>query len=179
MRSLYLLLAVLVGVGLGVGVYTFWYARGYSYLTNDPRACANCHVMREYYDAWVKSTHHQAAVCNDCHAPHNFAGKYFTKAVNGYLHSFAFTSGRFPDNILITGRNERVTEGACRSCHGEITSAMTATHARGDVACIRCHFDVGHSAASFSPASARGEFPSVEANADRMPPEDQAHAAKP
>jgi len=71
MRLLYLLLGVLAGVAAGVGLYTFWYAKGYSYLTNDPRACANCHVMQEYYDAWIKSTHHQAAACNDCHAPHN------------------------------------------------------------------------------------------------------------
>ena len=41
--------AALAGVAAGVGGFTFVYARGASYLTNDPRACANCHVMNEQY----------------------------------------------------------------------------------------------------------------------------------
>ena len=36
--------AVLAGVAAGVGGFTFVYARGYSYLTNDPKACVNCHT---------------------------------------------------------------------------------------------------------------------------------------
>ena len=35
-----LLVATLVGVTAGIGGFTFVYARGYSYLTNDPAACA-------------------------------------------------------------------------------------------------------------------------------------------
>ena len=34
--------AVLVGLTIGIGGYTFVYAKGYSYLSNDPQACANC-----------------------------------------------------------------------------------------------------------------------------------------
>lgn len=45
-------MAVVVGLAAGLGAYTFVYARGYSYLTNDPSACGNCHVMREQYDGW-------------------------------------------------------------------------------------------------------------------------------
>ena len=37
--------AVMVGAFVGLGLFTFWYARGASYLTDDPRACINCHVM--------------------------------------------------------------------------------------------------------------------------------------
>ena len=51
-------------------------------------------------------------------------GKYTTKAINGFWHSFAFTTGRFPDNIQITPRNHRITEAACRSCHGDIVHAI-------------------------------------------------------
>jgi cytochrome c nitrite reductase small subunit len=76
-------------------------------------------------------------------------GKYAIKATDGFFHSLAFTSGHFPDNIQIKGYNERVTEGACRTCHAEITSAITGIHNRKDISCIRCHFNVGHSAASF------------------------------
>jgi cytochrome c nitrite reductase small subunit len=39
-------LAVLGGLIVGLGAYTFLYAKGYSYLTNNPEACTNCHVMR-------------------------------------------------------------------------------------------------------------------------------------
>ena len=42
-----LLAFVLLGAAAGLGAYTFVYARGWSCLTNDPRACANCHVMNE------------------------------------------------------------------------------------------------------------------------------------
>ena len=148
-----ILLGAWVGVAIGLGLYTFVYAKGYSYLTNDPRACANCHVMQEYYDAWLKSSHRSVAACNDCHTPHNFFGKYTTKAVNGYFHSFAFTSGRYPDDIYITPRNERVTEGACRSCHEEMVTSITMAHRSSDISCIRCHFNVGHSAASYAPGA--------------------------
>lgn len=41
--------ALLSGAVVGIGGFTFVYARGGAYLTNDPTACANCHVMREQY----------------------------------------------------------------------------------------------------------------------------------
>jgi cytochrome c nitrite reductase small subunit len=85
------------------------------------------------------------AACNDCHAPHAIVGKYVTKAVNGFWHSVAFTSGRFHEPIAITERNRRVTEGACRYCHDEIAHAIDTRPARGqEIECIRCHRSVGH-----------------------------------
>ena len=65
------MVAVVLGAALGLGAYTFAYARGWSYMTDDPRACANCHVMNEQYDGWTKSSHRSVAVCNDCHVPHD------------------------------------------------------------------------------------------------------------
>jgi cytochrome c nitrite reductase small subunit len=41
------LLAILIGALAGIGGYTFYYAKGLSYLSNDPRACVNCHIMRD------------------------------------------------------------------------------------------------------------------------------------
>src|SRR5207249_1317898 len=77
--SLMILAALLLGVAVGLGAYTFAYAKGYAYLTNDPQACTNCHVMQSQYDGWMKSSHHSAATCNDCHTPHNIIGKYAVK----------------------------------------------------------------------------------------------------
>lgn len=134
-----IVLALLAGALLGLGLFTFVYAKGGSYLTNDPAACANCHVMSQQYEAWLKSPHRRAAVCNDCHAPSGFAAKYFTKALNGFNHSLAFTTGRFPDNIQANARNKRITNEACLKCHEQMTHAIAA-----DGRCTTCHRDAGH-----------------------------------
>lgn len=140
-----MILGVGFGVAGGVGGYTFFYARGASYMTNDPAACANCHVMQDHLDAWQKSSHHAVAVCNDCHAPHNFVGKYYTKGLNGWNHSLAFTTGRFHEPIQITARNRTVTEQACRHCHQEIVQGIDWMHHEGqELSCIQCHGSAGH-----------------------------------
>ena len=147
MRSLLILPAVLIGVMAGLGLYTFVYAKGYSYLTNDPQACANCHIMRDHFDAWTRAIHRAVAVCNDCHTPARLFPKYVTKARNGFWHSFYFTTGRYPDPLRITDRNHRITESACRKCHAELTAAIDPAHTaagRGGLVCTTCHNDVGH-----------------------------------
>ena len=63
------IVAGVLGAALGLGAYTFAYARGWAYMTDDPQACNNCHVMNEQYDGWIKSSHRSVAVCNDCHVP--------------------------------------------------------------------------------------------------------------
>ncbi len=138
--------ALLVGVTLGLGLYTFAYAKGYSYFTNDPQACANCHIMQDHFDAWTRASHRAVAVCNDCHTPPGLVPKYLTKARNGFWHSFYFTTGRYPDPLRITARNHEVTELTCRKCHAGMTAAIDATHAGGGagISCTKCHNDVGH-----------------------------------
>lgn len=150
--------AIAIGVMAGIGGYTFVYAKGASYMTNDPAACANCHVMDGHHAAWQRSSHRAVAVCNDCHAPDNVVAKYIVKAENGWRHSVAFTTGRHPDPMRITPRNARVTEGACRNCHAGIVAVMggapPSAAAIADphreppgsetVSCIHCHRSVGH-----------------------------------
>jgi cytochrome c nitrite reductase small subunit len=138
-------LAVVVGVLVGLGGFTFVYAGGHSYLSSDPKACVNCHVMREQYDGWIKSSHHAVATCNDCHMPKSLAPKLFTKASNGFWHSLAFTTGDYPDPIRIKPSNWQVAENSCRRCHGQMVEAMDTVHRNQDRAsCIRCHGSVGH-----------------------------------
>ncbi len=134
-----------IGLLFGLGVYTFGYARGASYMTDDPSACVNCHVMGEQYSGWQKSSHRSVAVCNDCHTPAGIVPKYLTKAINGFNHSLAFTSGRFPDEILITARNHQVAEGACLKCHDDLTDMIrSARHREQGLSCTVCHRNVGH-----------------------------------
>jgi len=131
-------LSGLVGAALGLGLYTFVYAQGYSYFSNDPAACANCHVMREYFDSWQRSSHHANAVCNDCHTPHALVGKYLTKAENGWNHSLRFTLQDFPDPIRIRPANAGKLRANCLRCHLDMASQMPEED------CVRCHAGVGH-----------------------------------
>ena len=128
-----------IGAMAGVGGFTFIYAKGASYLTNNPAACANCHAMTQEYASWQRGPHRSVAVCNDCHTPHALTGKYLTKATNGVRHSFYFTAGNYPDNPEITARDKAIVEAACRRCHSDMVQAMDPS-----VSCVRCHADVGH-----------------------------------
>ena len=137
--------ALLCGLAAGVGIYTFAYARGASYMTDDP--CANCHVMEEQYAGWSRSSHRSVAVCNDCHTPPGFLAKYATKAINGFHHSLAFTTGRFLDPIVIKQRNHEITQRSCTKCHAAIVDAIDAvsSHNGGErLDCLTCHRNVGH-----------------------------------
>lgn len=139
------ILGAVIGLASGVGAYTFIYAKGASYLTNDPKACVNCHVMQDQYDGWINSSHRSVATCNDCHTPHGLVPKYWTKAQNGFWHSFHFTTGRYPDPIQITDRNRKVTEAACRKCHADIVDTIEGPAGNGnETSCLRCHRSVGH-----------------------------------
>ena len=37
------ILGITIGVCFGVGAYTFVYAQGHSYMTDNAEACVNCH----------------------------------------------------------------------------------------------------------------------------------------
>lgn len=137
-----LVLAGFVGVAVGTAGYTFVYAKGAAYMTNDPAACANCHVMQPYLDGWRKSSHHAVAVCNDCHTPAGLVPKYLTKASNGWHHSVAFTSGDFHEPIRAREVNREIAEANCRRCHADVSAAVDGHGER--LSCIRCHDSVGH-----------------------------------
>jgi cytochrome c nitrite reductase small subunit len=143
-----LIAALALGVFAGSGVYTFSYAEGLSYLSNDPRACVNCHIMREQYDGWQKAAHHARATCNDCHVPQDFFGKYLAKAVHGWRHSKGFTLNDFHEPIRINPADLEIVRQNCVRCHGalvdELAPPQHAGLAGGEPDCIHCHSAVGH-----------------------------------
>ena len=102
--------------------------------------------MNEQYDGWIKSSHRSVAVCNDCHVPHSFVAKYWTKGTNGFRHSYHFTTGTFPEPIRALPASRAIAEVNCRRCHEPVVDAMgTPAHAGSrDISCIRCHGSVGH-----------------------------------
>jgi cytochrome c nitrite reductase small subunit len=148
-RALLLGLCVAIGLLTGLGGYTFWYARGASYLSDDPQACVNCHVMRPQFAAWQASSHHAVATCNSCHVPHDLLGKYYTKAENGYHHSYAFTFQNFPETIRMREHSREIVLRNCVECHQGFVGAVAAHQEdpQTRLDCITCHAGVGHGAA--------------------------------
>lgn len=137
--------AVVLGILAGTSLYTFRYAKGLSYLSNDPQACMNCHVMREQFDSWVKSSHRTAATCNECHVPHTFPLKYLAKMRNGWNHSKAFTLQNYPEPIRIARHNLATLQHNCVACHAIAVSEIAAHHeSDAQLRCTTCHRSVGH-----------------------------------
>lgn len=142
---LHVVLVLVAGTGAGIGFFTFGYGQGWAYLSNDPAACANCHVMQGHYDSWQNSSHKGVATCNDCHLSPHPVGKWVTKGDNGFFHSLAFTTGQFHEPIRIKPRNSRVTQQACLNCHGDFVHSMLPAETGGDMlSCVQCHQQVGH-----------------------------------
>lgn len=143
-----LVLAILLGILLGTTGYTFVEAKGWSYLSNDPLTCVNCHVMREQYDSWQHSSHHAVATCNDCHVPQDLLGKYLTKADHGFRHSWGFTFQDFHEPIQIKESSLAAVQANCVRCHqsfvGDILQHSQVDRDANN--CIRCHSSVGHGA---------------------------------
>lgn len=141
----------LIGMFGGAAGYTAHYAKATSYLSDDPRACVNCHIMNEQFNGWSSSPHHARAVCNDCHVPHDsIVGKYYVKAEHGYRHSKGFTFQDFHEPIQMTESSRKVVVDNCVRCHDSMTHEIR-TAARGDdqslsggVDCIHCHANVAH-----------------------------------
>lgn len=137
-------LCVLLGALAGSGAQTFVTAKGWSYLSNDPSACVNCHVMNEHLDAWQHSSHQSVAKCNDCHVPQDTVGKYLAKAEHGYRHSKAFTLQNFKEPIRITPADLRIVENNCVRCHRALVEEMHAAPTGEASECVHCHRTVGH-----------------------------------
>ncbi len=134
-------LAAVSGLAIGMGACAFYYAKGTSYLGNDPATCANCHVMAGHLAGWQAGPHHRVATCNDCHTPAGPISKYVVKATNGYHHSMAFTLGGYPDVLQARPQSTAVVEANCRRCHADLVDPIT--HGDG-ASCIRCHASAGH-----------------------------------
>ena len=145
MKPLTAAILALLGVPVGVGAFTFGYAKGFSYLSSDPRACVNCHVMNEQFDAWQKSGHRHVANCVECHLPHAGLGKWVAKADHGWRHSVAFTLQNFKEPIEITPADRGIVLENCVRCHFDLVESIHVTATGEALDCLRCHARAGHS----------------------------------
>ena len=138
--------ACLLGVPAGIGGFTFVYAKGFSYLSTDPRACVNCHIMNEQYDAWLKSGHRHTATCVACHLPDAGIARWVAKVDHGFRHSTAFTLQNFKEPIEIIPRDRQIVRANCVRCHADFVQAVTGNVARQELDCLHCHAGAGHGA---------------------------------
>ncbi len=144
------------GVICGLISYLFYVSRAYSYLSDDPKTCVNCHVMTPYYATYAHSSHYNAATCNDCHVPHNNVfSKYFFKAKDGLYHATIFTLRAEPQVIKIHEAGSNVVLKNCQRCHSEMNENVGTTninvkdkeHGKGKL-CWDCHRETPHGRAT-------------------------------
>jgi cytochrome c nitrite reductase small subunit len=129
-------------------------SKALSYLSTDPKACINCHVMHTHYATWQHSSHGQRATCVECHLPHDsFVNKYVAKARDGWNHTVAFTADTFAQNIEITDYGADRVQKNCIFCHAALTETIVSNSDRyhdfaelpkTDKKCWDCHRDVPH-----------------------------------
>ena len=135
-------------------------------LTNDPRFCASCHIIKPSYDTWVISTHKEVT-CVACHVRPTFEGFMEDKVIKG-MHDVWVTfvgTPKKPEDLKATVHSElclschrnmlRISELATRDLSGPLKKAglimehrkhMEAFNKRGKgEGCTTCHATVVHS----------------------------------
>ena len=164
-----LLTAVLLGAGLAIAHIS----RATSYLSDDPRACINCHIMDPQYATWQHGSHGRFTTCNDCHVPHDSVfKKYFFKAKDGTRHASMFMLRLEPQVIRIHEEGANAVQANCLRCHGNLVGDTHdykggAAHADTSRKCWECHRETPHgrvnSLASTPNARIPGLSPAVPA----------------
>lgn len=142
----------LIAVILGFSLFTAREAQVLSYLSDNPQACVNCHVMTPVYNSWMHSSHREWASCNDCHVPHNnIVNQYYFKAMDGLYHASIFTLRQEPEVIFMREASEGVVQDNCIRCHvQQVTQtkydSWIDSHLsdRTERQCWSCHREVPH-----------------------------------
>jgi len=129
-------------------------SKALSYLSKDPLACINCHVMNTQYATWQHSSHRTNASCVECHLPTtSVVDKYMAKARDGWNHSVAFTLDSYEQNIQISEDGANRVQANCLSCHAKLTETIVSNSDRyhdfngtqaSDRKCWDCHREVPH-----------------------------------
>ncbi len=164
---------VITGAFVGLFIYTFFASRAYSYLSDDPATCVNCHIMGPYYATWMHSSHGKDTNCNDCHVPHNnIFNKYFFKAKDGLRHSAVFTIRGEADALQTIDASSKVIMENCIRCHTQLNTEFVKTGRMGfkDVkemngnACWDCHREVPHTRSRSLSSTPNARVPLPESN---------------
>lgn len=163
-RPTRLALAAVAGVIVGLALYVGRISEAASYLSDDPRACINCHIMFPEYATWQHSSHREVANCNDCHVPHtNVLAKYYFKAKDGLRHSAMFTFRLEPQVIQAIPESREVIQGNCIRCHTRVMmDVANLGHNNLDRSCMDCHRDVPHGRTHSLSSTPNAAVPALE-----------------
>jgi len=143
---------LVLGVCGGMVALVLHISNAPSYLSNDPQACINCHIMAPQFATWQRGAHGRGVTCNDCHVPHdNVVRSYFFKAQDGMRHAFMFTFRLEPQVIQIREGGRTVVQENCIRCHEHLVggasiidvTADNAPHGAGKL-CWECHRETPH-----------------------------------
>ncbi len=144
---------IILGIFTGLGIYSFYLSKAWSYVSDAPESCVNCHIMAPQYATWNHSSHREAANCNDCHVPHdNVIRKYYFKAKDGLNHATLFTLRAERQVIFIGDAGKKVVKENCIRCHSDLfNQSKLITQTKGnfqvhntDKQCWECHREVPH-----------------------------------
>jgi cytochrome c nitrite reductase small subunit len=164
---------IISGAFVGIFIYTFITSRAYTYLSDDPATCVNCHVMAPYYATWLHSSHGKDATCNDCHIPQdNYFNKYFVKGLNGYRHAAVFTKRTEEQAMTAIPMNSQALMNNCIRCHTQLNSEFVETgrytwkemQEIGGSVCWDCHRDVPHTRSRSLSSTPDARVPMPESN---------------
>ncbi len=161
-----LLFIIAYGILTGSVIFVFYISRGWSYLSEEPSTCVNCHIMRTQYVTWHHSSHREYATCVDCHVPHdNIFRKYYFKGNDGLRHATIFTLNTYPQVIRMHQAGQRVVQENCIRCHGSLNSMVGTNVSLDEIAegngkrCWDCHREVPHGTVKSLSSSPYGTIP--------------------
>lgn len=143
---------ILIGILTGLGFFMAKEASLVSYMSDDPLACVNCHVMTPMYNSWMHSSHREQASCNDCHVPHdNVFNKYYFKAKDGLFHASVFTARAEPEVMFMREASQEVVQNNCIRCHVQQVTQVKYDgwlkdhkENRTERKCWSCHQELPH-----------------------------------
>lgn len=143
---------LMAGAVTGLILYLIHISNFFSYMSDDPKTCMNCHIMGPQYASWYHSSHRENATCNDCHVPQdNIFNTMFFKAMDGMRHSAIFTMRTEPQAIIIKSMGEGAVQKNCLRCHQKTleplhamkNNSINSNHGKGRK-CWECHQHVPH-----------------------------------
>lgn len=145
-------------------------SNAFSYLSDDPNACVNCHIMTPEYATWSHGSHGRVAKCVDCHVPHeNVILKYLFKSRDGMRHAAMFTFRLEPQVIKMHAPGRDVVQRNCKRCHYnqlQNVSALNISYSKFEhgegMLCWNCHREVPHGRVHSLASTPFARVPSLE-----------------
>ena len=161
---------ILLGILIGLAMTAFHISNASSYLSDEPTACVNCHIMTPQYATWQHNSHREWTNCNDCHIPHTgFVNKYLAKASDGIRHATMFTLRLEPQVIRLKEAGKEIVQENCLRCHINTLNPVSAKNVTGEnykhgegKLCWECHREVPHGRISSQTSTPNAMVPSLK-----------------